>query len=122
MSNLNYEQIGGPHGALATRKPFVGNSMAAMWVCSREISPWGSGMLAYADGTAFYEACDRVERGWGDLYIVRSYKTPIAWAFANAYNDTPTYYVHDKFSPTTSHHQNVCKRWLDYYAGATVLT
>lgn len=51
---------------------------------------------------AFLEALDRHGTS---LYVVRSHQTPIAWAGPNEPLTVPDAY----YSPTTSHHQAICR-------------
>jgi hypothetical protein len=113
----SYKDIGGPGGLLARRAAFTGNSMSAIWIPQRGLSPWGTGLLSDKDMQEYYKSCDYTERGFASLYIVRSYRTPIAWA----HEGRTAYIVGDRFSPTTSRQQTLVRAWLDAHVVDTVL-
>lgn len=82
MANANYQQIGGPFGLLAQKKPFQGNSMSARWETTAAGNP---------------------------VYRVFSYSTEIA-SYIPKYDNT--YISDGRWSTTTSRHQNLCRAWL----------
>lgn len=97
---MPYTPLNQAHIYIQHRVPFQGNSMHARRV------PWNGqirmGMLNENDRrllTADNEA--------GDLYVVWSYDTPIAWYVKGAWR-----IVTQKFSRTTSRHQSVVRRAL----------
>lgn len=116
MSQASYAQIGGPNGMLARRASFTGNSMSAVWIPERALSPWGVGLLSDHDIKEYYKACDYTERGFCSLYIVRSYRTPIAWA----HEGRTAYIVGAKFSSTTSRQQTLVRAWIDAHVVDTI--
>lgn len=88
VRKATYNDIGGPNGYLANKRPFVGNSMSARWEYNG----------------------DRM------VYRVYSYHTDIATYYPpldGADPSTQTRWYEDRYwSVTTSRHQNLCKAWL----------
>ena len=102
----SYKDIKGKTGKLAKREPFKGNSLRAGW------TRWLPN-----EGQLNNKEWAMLTRDWAEaadanlpLYVVYSYKTPIAWAIEgqNAYC-TP-----QKFSSTTSKGQSIVRQWIDY--------
>ena len=106
MATSNYRQIAGPDGHLAERRPFTGNSMHAEWttMCPARghLGDWHRDAL-YADW------CEAVAHG-KRMYVVWSYRTPIAWAIEGQ----AAYIVDQRFSVTTSKQQTYVRAWVNY--------
>lgn len=108
MATNTYRDI---PGRLSRMLPFQGNSMSAKpCLVSRNVNLGELTNRKDVDRLAADE--DRI------LYVVYSYDTPIAWVCHGS--DDPdrlpdpvtTYVVEQRFSTTTSRHQNLCHAWL----------
>ena len=82
---------------IATRQEFQASALSGKY----ETSPIKSGRLD-PEGRAVMAKCMDVNRG---LFVVYSYGTPIAWHSSEGW-----YVVSQKFSQTTSKHQNLTRR------------
>lgn len=91
--------------AIHERKPFVHASMSGKWMSSYDFT-WNSyGKLPQEDVSILRELLkDR------DLYIVYSYRTPIAYAW-----DRTMHVFDNTYSVTTNQHQSIVKL-ADHYA------
>lgn len=95
--------IGGPRGLLSRMEPFTSGSSGNM-------------RAERFDGGEYHDSVGRLPNEWvsdlrsiGVIYVVFSYFTPIAWV-----KDEGGVVVPDKgYSVTTTHHQNLCKAWLN---------
>lgn len=91
--------------AIHERKPFKHASMSGEWVSSTEFSYRLHGQLPQETVSEMRELLkDR------DLYVVYSYRTPIAYAW-NRKIHIPSHH----YSATTTHHQIIAKL-ADHYA------
>lgn len=81
-----YNDIGGPNGLLATKDAFVGNSMSARW--------------EYIGGDFIYQV-------FSYLTLIAAYYPP-----RKVGEDEMRWHTDDRYSVTTSRHQNLCKAWL----------
>lgn len=102
MAKLNYRQI---REALRERRAFEGNSMSADYVSEGEYVSAGQ----MPDHDYYYLKADlHTARTQGiPFYIVRSYSTPIAWAYGT------TVRVPDvRYSVTTSKQQGYARAGL----------
>ena len=106
--NLNDKAL---HKIIVGRLPFTAASMSAKYDTP---SPYGggTGVLGEPDVTNFRndsEAC--FQNGWG-IYVIRSYATPIAWAYKDSEGHVFWRQVNNKFSKTTSRHQGIIREAL----------
>lgn len=103
--------IGGPDGLLANLVPF--DSRGAMWARryngKRSVECLGR---YFNDYSSFME---RIYAPGGDefitvgpLYVVYSYRTPIAWVTGRSEIKVPD----ESYGVTTKHHQNMCRTWM----------
>lgn len=101
------KSVGGPDGLLANLVPF--DSQGAMWARRFEGRPRTDADIS----NSFYGPYGRLD-GMRDsiatpLYVVWSYGTPIAWVSWSGSICIPD----DRYSVTTTHHQNMCRAWMD---------
>lgn len=99
---LNYGEI---KRAVSERAPFIGNSMWSDYVDTRRALSVGA--LPEHDARFLeadrQEAYDRMEA----LYVVWSYRTPIAWAYGNVVRIPEV-----RYSVTTSKQQSIVRGYL----------
>ena len=87
------------------RTPFTHQSMSGKWLTDSDINPY------YGDLPPEYVAELRSLLSSSDVYVVFSYRTPIAYAAS-----TPKFTIPEvKYSVTTTHHQTIVKL-ADHYA------
>lgn len=101
MAKLNYREI---REALQERRPFQGNSMSAEYVGTEYVRTG-----AMPDHDYHYLKCDLHDaRTQGiPFYVVRSYSTPIAWAYGNVVRVPDV-----RYSVTTSKQQGYARAYL----------
>ncbi len=104
MTNANYAQI---PALLERRAPFTGHSMSAAWFHPDDMPH--EGRLTDVDAACYRKADEWADRAGALVYVVTSYNTPIAWRIGD---DGPGMVADQKFSTTTSRHQNLCRRHL----------
>lgn len=100
MKKLNYREI---REALQERRPFQGNSMSAEYVAG--IGDTGE----LPDFDRYYMVSDyHTAKTQGiPFYVVRSYETPIAWAYGHTVRIPEV-----RYSVTTSKQQGYAKAYL----------
>lgn len=105
MATATYRQIAGPDGYLANRKPFTGHSMRAEWTT---MCPARGHLGDYNYDALYNDWCVAVayER---PMYVVWSYRTPIAWCVEGK----PAFIVDQQFSATTSKQQGYVRAWIN---------
>ena len=105
--NANYQDIAGPHGLLARRLQFHGNSM---WAERCTTIPTRGELNA----DEYYRlTSDFLAANGRDMYVVYSYITPIAWGLVGE----PAYCVAQRFSVTSSKHQGYTRAWINHSPG-----
>lgn len=100
------KSVGGPEGLLAKLVPF--DSQGAMWARRFEGDPWSRKV-----SNTFNGPWDRLEPSFlhkRPLYVVWSYQTPIGFVTCCG----STYVPDEKYSTTTTHHQNLVKVWMGF--------
>ena len=109
MRNASYRDMTGPDGLIANRVTFTGNSLWAEWTTMRP-----------APGMLDHEEWERLSKDWRDaidaeveMYVVYSYRTPIAWALKGR----TAYCVGQRFSVTTSKGQGYVRAWINHKQG-----
>ena len=106
--NLNDKAL---HKIIVERLPFSIASLSAQYDTP---SPYGGGLgvLTDPDVTNFLTDSENCfQKGWG-IYVIRSYATPIAWAYEDAEGLVFWRQVNNKFSKTTTRHQNIIREAL----------
>lgn len=99
------KSVGGSNGLLANLIPF--DSQGAMKARRFPGLPYGKPKVAHGfDGP--WGKLERNRLYMDPLYVVWSYFTPIAFV---GY-DGALYIPDEKYSVTTTHHQNLCHEWL----------
>ena len=103
---------------LAARVPFTGQSMSADWHHVDELPD--EGRLSGVDAACYFKAEEWAARIGARVYVVKSYNTVIAWRIGD---DGPGMVADQRFSPTTSRQQNLCRAYLldEYDRAAAVL-
>lgn len=82
-----------------SREPFKHASMSGKWINSHDFSQTSYGQLPQETVSLMRELLkDR------DLYVIYSYKTPIAYAY-----DKTMHVPDHNYSQTTTHHQTIAK-------------
>lgn len=106
----NPRVIGGPDGLLAKLIPF--DSKGAMWARRYDGTHSVDSLGNYPDNYSSFMDRRYDDSGkfveLGPLYVVYSYRTPIAWVTGFGKVVVPDH----KYSVTTTHHQNMCRAWL----------
>ena len=105
--------VGGPDGLLANMRPFKSGSSGNMTADAFTQGDFeGRGGLGGGLG--------RLSSYWSTqilsatpIYVVYSWATPIAWV--SDFGDVTVPW--DTYSPTTTHHQGLCRTWLKASAG-----
>jgi len=106
--NLNDKAL---HKIIVERLPFKVATLSAQYDTP---SPYGGGLgvLGEPDVSNFLTDSENCfQKGWG-IYVLRSYATPIAWAYEDGNGHVFWRQVNDKFSKTTTRHQNIIREAL----------
>lgn len=101
MPKLNYREI---REALQERRPFQGNSMSAEYVVTEYV---GTGYMPNHDYHYFKADLHDARTQGIPFYVVRSYSTPIAWAYGNVVRVPDV-----RYSVTTSKQQGYARAYL----------
>lgn len=98
--------VGGPDGLLANMVPFksAGNMSADAFMQGEFERPGG---LGGGLGRLSSYWCTQIMAAT-PIYVVYSWATPIAWV--SDFGDVTI--PGDSYSPTTKHHQGLCRAWL----------
>lgn len=102
MARLNYQQI---RTALAERVPFEGNSMSADYVNPHHGIT--TGYLPDHDRNYLRADMHTAATQGIPFYLVKSYGTPIAWAYGVTVREPEV-----RYSVTTSKHQSIVRGYL----------
>lgn len=119
MKNATLAMIGGPTGHLARLEDFVGSSIRGVR------SPEYVETLGDLPQSAIHDLTRDMHRSGDDervVYVVYSYKTPIAWVLGKVNehgqltrggDDRSVVVIPDVFySKSTTKHQDMCRAWL----------